>query len=99
MGGRVRTDYGRARPPRGWLYGVVLTILIFWGSGVFWEGFRAHEMSPVSAVGAVFIVLALVLRAHQALTNNDYEKAKESLIARRLLMPLGIILFIIGRHL
>jgi hypothetical protein len=97
----MKTDYdnGRPRPPKGWLYGVVLTILIFWGSGVYWEGFRAHEMSPVSSVGAVFVLLATVLRAHQALTNDDYNKAKETLIARRVLLPLGIILFIIGRHL
>jgi hypothetical protein len=62
------TKYDRARPPKGWLYGVLLTILIFWGSGVYWEGFRAHEMTPVSAPGAVLVILAMVLRAHQALT-------------------------------
>ncbi len=89
----------RARPPRGWLYGVVLTILIFWGTGVYWHAFRAHEMSPVSSAGAVLIVLGMVLRAHQALTNDDYNKAPETLIARRVLLPLGILLFVIGRHL
>jgi hypothetical protein len=92
-------DGDRPRLPRGWLYGVVLTILIFWLSGVYWETFEAHDLSPVSSVGAVFVILALVLRAHQALTNDDYNKAKETLIARRVLLPLGIILFFIGRHL
>jgi len=91
-------DYDRVRPPRGWLYGVVLTILIFWGTGVFWESFRAHEITRVSFAGAAIMIVALVLRAHQALTNDDYNKAKETLISRRLLMPLGIFLFIIGRY-
>jgi hypothetical protein len=40
-----------------------------------------------------------VLLAHQAFTNDDYSKAKETLIVRRVLLPLGIILFIVGRPL
>ena len=92
-------DNDRARPPKGWLYGVLLTILVFWGSGVYWEGFRAHEMSTVSSVGAALLVLGTVLLAHQAFTNDDYKTAKETLIARRVLLPLGVILFIVGRHL
>lgn len=92
-------DNDRARPPKGWLYGVLLTILIVWLSGVYWKGFTTHEMSTVSSVGAAFVVLATVLLAHQALTNDDYKTAKETLIARRVLLPLGVILFVIGRHL
>jgi len=95
----MMTDYDRPRPPKGWLYGVLLTILIFWISGVFWESFRAHEITPVSLAGGVICILALVLRAHQALTNDDYNKAKETLISRRLLLPLGMILYLLGRHL
>jgi hypothetical protein len=91
-------DYDRVRPPKGWLVGVVLTILIIWVTGVFWQSFRAHEITPVSSAGAAIMILGAVLRAHQALTNNDYRTAKETLISRRVLMPLGIFLFIIGRY-
>jgi hypothetical protein len=86
----------RGRPPRGWLYGVLLTILIIWVTGVFWEGFRAHEISPLRFAGGAITILAMVLRAHQALTNDAYRTAKETLIARRLLLPLGLILYILG---
>jgi hypothetical protein len=91
-------DNYRARPPRGWLYGILLTILTFWLSGVFWDGFRAHEMSQESSVGVGFILIANVLLAYQALTNDDYKKARGTLIARRVLMPLGVMLFVFGRQ-
>jgi hypothetical protein len=91
----IMTDI-RARPPRGWLKGVLLTILIIWVSGVFWEEFRAHEIGPVKFAGAAIVIISMVLVAHQALTNPDYRSAKETLIARRLLLPLGLIVYIIG---
>ena len=94
----MMTNYDRPRPPRGWLYGVVLTILIIWVSGVYWESFRAHEVSPVSFAGGLICLFAVVLIAHQALTNDDARTAKETLVARRFLMPLGIIIIIIGNH-
>jgi predicted membrane channel-forming protein YqfA (hemolysin III family) len=92
-------DNFRARPPKGWLYGVLLTIVIAWGSGVFWKAFKAHEMSPVSSVGAVFLVLGAVLLAQQAFTNDDYNKSRGTVLVRRVLLPLGGILFLIGKHL
>jgi Na+/H+ antiporter NhaD/arsenite permease-like protein len=91
-------DYDRVRPPKGWLVGVVLTILIIWAVGVFWESFWAHEISRVSLAGAAIMILGAVLRAHQALTNNDYRTAKETIIARRYLLPLGIFIYIVGRQ-
>jgi hypothetical protein len=89
----------RIRPPRGWLTGVLLTILIFWISGLTWDGFRAHEIPPVKLAGGLIILLSMALIAHQALTNDSYRTAKATLIAQRLLMPLGVILFILGSHL
>jgi len=93
------TEYLGPRPPRGWLYGLLLTILAFWFSGVIWDAFLNHEMPPVKLAGAVITLFSGLLLAYQALTNDDYKTAKPTLIARRLLMPLGLILFVIGSHL
>jgi len=91
------TDY--APPPRGWLYGFLLAITAFWSSGVMWEAFRNHEIGPVRVTGDAMILISGVLIAYEALTNNDYKTAKATLVARRLLLPLGIALAIIGGHL
>ena len=91
------TDY--APPPRGWFYGFVLAISAFLLSGVAWEAFRNHEIGVVRFTGDMMVLISMVLIAYEALTNNDYRTAKATLIARRLLLPLGAALAIIGGHL
>lgn len=91
------TDY--APPPRGWLYGFLLAISAFWFSGVTWDAFRNHEIGPVRFIGAVILLISMVLIAYEALTETNYKTAKATLIARRLLLPLGLALIIIGGHL
>jgi hypothetical protein len=93
----MMTDY--APPPRGWLYGFLLAITAFGVSGVVWEAFRNHEIGVVRLTGDVMVLVSGVLIAYEALTNNDYRTAKATLVARRLLLPLGLALAIIGGHL
>ena len=88
------TDY--APPPRGWFYGFVLAITAFWISGVAWEAFRNHEIGVVRLIGTVILLISMVMIAYQALTDNSYKTAKATVIARRLLLPLGLALIIIG---
>ena len=90
------TDY--APPPRGWFYGFVLAISAFWFSGLTWEAFRNHEIGAVKLTGAVILLISGGLIAYEALTDNDYKTAKATLIARRILLPLGGALIIIGGH-
>ena len=92
----MMTDH--APPPRGWLYGFLLAISAFWYSSVTWEAFRNHEIGAVKSTGAVMVLISGVLIAYEALTNNDYRTAKATLVARRLLLPLGLALVIIGGH-
>jgi hypothetical protein len=92
------TEYAGPRPPRGWLYGFLLAIFTFWFSSVIWGAFRAHELSAVHLAGDVMILVAVGLIAFQALTNDDYKTSKVNLVARRLLIPLGIILILLGTH-
>jgi hypothetical protein len=91
----MRLESNYARPPRGWLYGVLLTILVFWTSGVAWDAFRSHEITTVKFVGMVIMVMALALRAHEALTNDEYKTSRATLIARRS-FHLGVIVFLLG---
>lgn len=86
-----------ARPPRGWLWGVIMTILIAYFSATTWDAFRTHEINALKFSGAVIMILSLVLMAHQALTNNDYKTSKATLIGQRFLF-LGVALFVIGGH-
>jgi hypothetical protein len=89
---------GYAPPPRGWLYGFLLAISAFWLSAVGWEAFRNHEIGLVKLAGTVILLSSMVLIAYEAMTNTDYKTAKTTLIARRLLLPLGLALIIIGGH-
>ena len=84
------------RPSRGWLYGFLLAIFTFWFSSVIWGAFRAHELSAVHLAGDVMILVGGGVIAYQALTNDDYKTSKLNLVARRLLIPLGIILVLLG---
>lgn len=86
-----------ARPPRGWLYGVVLTILIFWFAGVLWQSFLERE-SPAKVVGGCIMLVATALNAQQALTNDDYKTSKWTRAASILLL-VGVIVFVVGSHL
>jgi hypothetical protein len=88
-----------AAPPRGWVYGFLLGILAFWCSGVFWNAWRNHEIGRVKLAGSVIVLISTVLIAYEALTNNDYMTAKTTLVARRVLLPLGLALAIIGSQL
>jgi hypothetical protein len=86
----------RAPPPRGWLYGFLLAIFAFWFSGLTWEAFRNHEIGAVSFTGGVILLISGALIAYEALTDDNYKIAKATLIARRILLPLGGALIIIG---
>ena len=88
-----------APPPRGWLYGFLLTITAFLLSSAAWEAFRNHEIGTVRFTGDVMVLISMVMIAYEALTNNDYRTAKATLVARRLLLPLGLALAIIGGRL
>jgi Na+/H+ antiporter NhaD/arsenite permease-like protein len=87
-----------ARPPRGWLLGVLLTIFIFWFSGLAWEGFRNGKLSLVTSAGAFIMIVALSLNAHQALTNDDYKTAKPYRIGKRMFF-VGLVISIVGDRL
>jgi hypothetical protein len=93
----MTTDH--APPPRGWLYGFLLAITSFGFSGMTWEAFRNHEIGAVKFTGFVILLISGSLIAYEALTNDDYRADKATLIARRLLLPLGLALAIIGGHL
>jgi hypothetical protein len=92
----MMTDY--APPPRGWVYGFLLAITAFVVSGVVWEAFRNHEIGVLRLTGDVLVLISGTLIAYEALTNNDYRTAKATLVARRLLLPLGLALALIGGH-
>jgi hypothetical protein len=87
-----------ARPPKGWLWGVLVTIFIFWFAGVTWEAFRTHESSTVTIAGATIMIVALALEAHQALTNDDYKTSKPTRIGRLMFLA-GLVISILGDHL
>ena len=89
------TEY--ARLPRGWLYGVLLTILVFWFSGVSWEAFRNQELTTIAWAGALVMQLSQSVHAYQALTNDGYKTSKATLISKRVFF-LGVVLFIVGHH-
>ena len=86
---------GFARVPRGWLWGVLATILVTYFSSTTWDAFRSHEINNLRFSGAVIMILSLAVMAHQALTNDDYKTAKATLIGQRF-MFLGVLLFVIG---
>lgn len=86
------------RPPRGWLFGVVLTIFIFWFSGLTWDKFRNGELSSVTLAGAFIMIIALSMEAHQALTNDDYKTSKPYRIGK-LLAFVGFLIAIVGERL
>jgi hypothetical protein len=89
------TEY--ARLPRGWLYGVLLTILVFWFSGVSWEAFRNQELTTIAWVGALVMQLSQSVHAYQALTNDGYKTSKATLISKRVFF-LGVVIFIVGHR-
>jgi TRAP-type C4-dicarboxylate transport system permease large subunit len=93
----MMTDF--APPPRGWLYGFLLAISAFWYSSVSWEAFRNHEIGAVRFTGAVMVLISMVMISYEALTNSDYRTAKATFLARRLFLPLGLALAILGGHL
>ena len=85
-----------AKPPRGWLKGVLLTILILVYAGVLWQSFLQRE-SPVKIVGGFVILLAAVVNAQQALTNDHYRTSKWTRVGNALLL-LGVIVFVVGSY-
>ena len=84
-----------ARPPKGWLWGVVVTILIAFFSASTWDAFRTHEINRLRFSGAVIMILSLAVMAQQAFTSDDYKTSKATLIGQRF-MFLGVVLFVIG---
>jgi hypothetical protein len=86
-----------ARPPKGWLWGVLMTILVFWLSGLTWEAFRDHEASTVTIAGTIIMIVGLSLQAHEALTNDDYKTSKGDRIGRLMLL-VGLAISIVGDH-
>ncbi len=87
-----------ARPPRGWLKGVLVTILVFWYSGLTWEAFISHEISRVRLAGSIVMIVGLCLTAHQALTNDDYAKSRTTRIARYIFF-VGLCISIVSSNL
>lgn len=75
-----------ARPPRGWLKGVLLTIFVFWYSGLTWESFTEHEISTLRLIGAFVMIVGLALTAHQALTNDGYRTSRSTRIGHLLIL-------------
>ena len=86
-----------ARPPRGWLKGVIVTILIFWYSGLTWQAFQSRK-PPLGIVGMVITILGAVMIAQQALTNDGYRTSTWTRLGNVLLL-LGMIVFFVGSHL
>jgi hypothetical protein len=86
-----------ARPPRYWLKGVLLTIFVFWYSGVIWQSFVDGE-ARVKILGGVLMLVSCALIAHQALTIDDYRASKWTRVAN-VLFFLGLVLFVVGGHL
>jgi hypothetical protein len=84
-----------AHPPRGWLWGVVVTILIAYFSATTWDGFRSGEIYNVRFAGSVIMILSLAVMAHDALTNDDYKTSKPTRIGQRFLF-FGVALFVVG---
>jgi hypothetical protein len=82
------------KPPRGWLYGVLLTIVVFWYSGVLWQGYKEGEASAKIG-GGIVILLATVILAHQALTRDDYRITKWTRVSRVLLL-IGVLISVFG---
>ena len=87
-------DY--ARPPRGWLYGIVLTIFIFWYSGVLWQAFREGERHGKIA-GGVVMLAASVLTAHDALTNDAYRTSRIHRVSK-VMFFIGLVVFVVFGH-
>ncbi len=83
-----------ARPPRGWLYGVLLTIFVFWFAGILWQSYSGGE-SRTKIVGGIVILLASAMSAHQALTNDEYRTSNLTRVSKVLLL-LGIVIFVVG---
>jgi Na+/H+ antiporter NhaD/arsenite permease-like protein len=86
-----------ARPPRGWLYGVLLTIFVFWYSGVLWQSFKQGE-PRLEILGGVAMLVSIALTAQQALTNDNYKISGWVRVANVLFL-LGLIVFVVGGHL
>jgi hypothetical protein len=91
----MRERIDMAAPPRGWLKGVLLTIVVFWYSGVMWEAFTAHEISPLRLAGGGILIVGLALTAHQALTNDDYRTSNATRIGRVLIF-LGVTVSVVA---
>jgi undecaprenyl pyrophosphate phosphatase UppP len=86
-----------AGPPRGWLKGVLVTILVFWYSGLVWESFRANELPPAKLIGSLLMIGGLALTAHEALTNDDYKTSKATSIARTVFF-IGLAISLVARQ-
>jgi undecaprenyl pyrophosphate phosphatase UppP len=87
-----------SRPPRGWLKGVLVTIFVFWYSGVTWEAFTSHQISEVRLAGSIVMIGGLCVIAHQALTNDDYRTSKATRVANYIFF-VGLVTSLAGAHL
>ena len=85
-----------ARPPRGWLYGVLLTIFVFLYSGVLWQAFQQGERRGKLAGGAVMLI-AGALTAYDALTNDGYRTSRVSRVTKVMFL-LGLIVYLVFGH-
>ena len=63
------------RPPRGWLYGVLLTLIVYWYSAILWQAYNRGE-ARTKIAGGIIILLSAVVAAHQAFTRDDYRITK-----------------------
>lgn len=85
-----------ARPPRGWLYGVLLTIFVFWYSGVLWQSFQEGERRW-KIVGGVVILIASGLTAYDALTNDAYRTSRVSRVTKFMFL-VGLIVYLVAGY-
>ena len=84
----------RTRITRGWLFGVLLTIFVFWFAGILRQSYSEGE-SRTKIVGGIVILLASAMSAYQALTNDEYRTSTLTRVSKVLLL-LGIVIFVVA---
>lgn len=79
-----------ARPPRGWLIGVVLTMGLSWLPSAAWTQFQA-DGRPMTLVGAGITMAGLAVHAYQAFTNENYRTSTATRVGNMILL-IGLII-------
>jgi hypothetical protein len=89
-----------ARPPRGWLKGVFLTIMVSWLCAKAWDGFQTGE-HPITLAGAGISIVAGGIVAYEAYTNESYRTSRATYVGTLVglvgLIVLGVAKVITGQ--